>query len=87
MIIGEKYKNENGIRKTVIFSLKKITVTKKNHTSKKNSFISVKNKDTHKKKRLSDMSFCRKKGVPEIYILLSDFFTQHLEIWQSSIIK
>lgn len=34
MIIGEKYKNENGIRKTVIFSLKKNTITK-NHTSKK----------------------------------------------------
>lgn len=35
MIIGEKYKNENGIRKTVIFSLKKKYYNKKPYIKKK----------------------------------------------------
>lgn len=63
MIIGEKYKNENGIRKTVIFSLKKITVTKKSYIKKKNSFISVKNKYTHKKSDYQICCFAEKRGT------------------------
>ena len=42
MIIGEKYKNENGIRKTVIFFIKKITVTKKPYIKKKFIHLSEK---------------------------------------------
>lgn len=65
MIIGEKYKNENGIRKTVIFSLKKITVTKKPYIKKKNSFILilVKNKYTHKKRDYQICYLAEKKGT------------------------
>ena len=41
MIIGEKYKNENGIRKTVIFSLKNYC-NKKPSTKKKFIHLSEK---------------------------------------------